>query len=175
MNIYKSKTSEAGRQTMQTPPGIAEYCASVWGCDVDLAASATNKKFHLYYSDVSTDGLDGYRGDALTDRWSSVMGVGFCNPPYADLRPWLNKAGIEAKTFGFTSIFLIPTFNGEEWGDLVWFAREIIFIKGRINFIVEATGKPLSGNGRGSMLAVFGPGHFWQPNFSQICRDLLVP
>jgi hypothetical protein len=191
LNIYKSKTEKGGRQTMQTPPGIAEFCAATWGCNIDLAASAANKKFHYYFSDVMPNGAwgpdpnwvsDGYRGNALIDSWVPHAGwsalqaaVGFCNPPYANLTPWLKKASEQALA-GFTSVFLIPTFNGDEWARLVYiWAREIIFIEGRINFIRESDGLPLKGNGRGSMLCVFGPRTAQHPAFGYVSREILMP
>lgn len=182
MNIYKSKTEKKGRQTMQTPPGIAEFCAATWGCNIDLAATIDNRKFKLFFSDVQhfrADGVTPYEdclGNALTERWlrdEHYKPVGFCNPPYADLKPWLTKANEEA-VGGFTSVFLIPTFNGDEWARLAYiWAREIIFIEGRINFILESTGLPLSGNGRGSMLCVFGPRCAIQPSFSYVRREIM--
>ncbi len=158
---------------MQTPPGIAEYCADIWGCDVDLAANWVNKKFNLFYSDEEYTN-DNYCGNALTDKWESPNNCGFCNPPYEDLSPWFHKAHEEA-VGGFTSVFLVPTFNGDKWArfPFIW-AREIVFIEGRINFIKESDGLPLKGNGRGSMLCVFGPTLTRFPAFSYIeLRDIL--
>ena len=178
MNIYRSKTDKADRQVMRTPGGIAEWCAMKYGCTIDLAADRANRKFHYYFSDVKPvddEPHDGYAGDALLSPWTiEHHRVGFCNPPYADLEPWILRAANEAR-LGFTSVFLIPTFNGEDWGATVYaYAREIIFVHGRINFI-RPDGTPLRGNGRGSMLAVFGPHHQHAPAFSFIHRDALHP
>lgn len=178
MNIYKSKTPKANRQVMRTPDGIAEWCAQKFGCKVDLAASPSNKKFRLYFSDhkpMNAEEADGYQGDALLDDWGIRPDVaGFCNPPYADLAPWLQKAGVEAGG-GFTSVFLIPSFNGDAWAREVWeSAQEVILIEGRINFI-KPDGTPLKGNGRGSMLVVFRPTQTRVPAFSYINkRDLVI-
>lgn len=172
MNIYKSTTTLEDRQNMQTPPGIAEWCAKRYGCNVDLAASKENKKFYRYFSDEIGDHDAGFHGNALRTPWAG-SGIGFCNPPYGDIAPWIYKAGEEAR-LGFTSVFLIPTFNGDEWGGAVWTrAREIVFIEGRINFIKPSTGLPLKGNGRGSMLAIFGPHMHAFPVFSYTHRNCL--
>lgn len=162
MKIYQSTTESADRQIMRTPPGIAEWCAKKYGCNLDLAATRDNRKFTHYFSDVMPVGNEetaGYCGNALIVPWvhnGLDNAVGFCNPPYADLAPWLQKAHEQAQ-LRFTSVFLIPTFNGDAWARCVWaWAKEIIFIEGRINFI-KPDGLPLKGNGRGSMLVVFGP------------------
>lgn len=165
---------------MNTPIHIVEWCAVNYGCDVDLAASYKNKKFHYYFSDEKPNTVqeaDGYCGNALIGQWGvdeDDYHVGFCNPPYADLTPWLDKAIVEAETNQFISIFLIPTFNGDKWARLAYQATEIIFIEGRINFIKESDGRPLKGNGRGSMLCVFSPFQGTSPATAYITLDEII-
>lgn len=167
---HKTTTDPKERQFRETPHEIVAALVQIYGCQIDLAANRSNKKLRLYLSEEEGDWTEGYRGDAFDTDWSKLVfdlrdnaederrvTVGFCNPPYEDIAPWLAKA-IEEASNGFTSVFLVPTFNGERWNRLVWEgAREILLLQGRISFILPSTGKPDPGNNRGSMIAVFGP------------------
>lgn len=173
----KSKTPPEFRNQMQTPQPIVDWLTRQYKCDVDLAARPSNKKFHYYFSDIppaSNVEADGHCGNALTDQWAWEPGhVGFCNPPYDNLIPWLNKASHEAMYNHFTSVFLIPTFNGEKWGSTAFRATEIILIEKRISFIQPWDGKPNDGNNRGSMIAVFSPSSSPVPSFNYLKQDVL--
>lgn len=167
----KSTTPEQYRNQMQTPEPIIDWVARVYGCDVDLAARAENRKFPFYYSDV-IDPLDAdCLGNSLTEEWNTPLRperrCGYCNPPYDNLTPWVQKAVNEAAN-GFTSVFLLPSLNGERWNRYCMFAREIIFIEQRINFIQPWDGLPNKGNNRGSMLVVFGRHNQTSPAISYI-------
>src|SRR5262249_31855164 len=150
-----------------TPDGVVEWATRRYGCDVDLAARRINKKFGWYYSD-EYDPLDpDCLGDGLINQWitpaTPERRCGWLNPPYSKVTPWLGKSVNEALN-GFTTVALLSTLNGEEWGKWCFFAREIIFIIGRIQFLDPHTGRAILNkkgkpgcNNRGSMFCVFGP------------------
>ena len=136
------------------------------GFDVDLAASADNALCEFYYS---LDGTNGLMAD-----WAHPHPNhrGWCNPPYSNIYPWICKAVREAER-GFTTVMLMPTFNGDGRDSFVFeYATSIVFITGEIVIasdlkITKAIsgriafegddGNPVSGGERGSMLVRFGP------------------
>lgn len=176
--FHDSQTDPLIRDLSTTPDCICAWAGRRYGCDVDLAARRENKKFAYYYSDI-IDPLDAdCLGDGLIENWRTPLRperrCGYLNPPYSDVTPWIAKAANEAAN-GFTTVMLLPTLNGEVWGRWVGFAREVIFIIGRIQFLDFRTGKPIlgrngkpGGNNRGSMLVIFGPHSQEAPSMSFI-------
>lgn len=161
---------------METPQPIVDWIIRQYKCEIDLAARYNNKKLPAYFSDVPPPKHDsfGYRGNALIEPWGGGQyHCGFCNPPYDNLTPWLHKASHEAMYNHFTSIFLIPTFNGEKWGAEAFRATEILLIEKRISFIQPWNGEPNDGNNRGSMIAVFSPSSSPVPSFNYLKQDIL--
>ena len=135
-----SNTPEAERDTWRTPKYVFDYAKSLVGdVDYDTACDRSNALaepvFHFFDSD-----------DALSVKW---LGVCWCNPPYSNITPWIEKAiASDAIT-----VMLIPSPNGESYyGELIKNSHEIA-IQGRISFI-GADGKPKNGNTRGSSLFI---------------------
>ena len=59
----------------------------------------------------------------------------FCNPPYEDIRSWLEKGIFEWATKNKTCVFLLPVRTSVAWWhDLAMEADEIRFIEGRLRF-----------------------------------------
>lgn len=98
---------------------------------VDVAASEANAKLARYY-DVDKNGLaQSWRGERV-----------WCNPPYRDIRPWVEKAWSE-KDAELVAM-LLPANRTEQgwWQDLIEPAlRErrngfaVEFIRGRMRFL----------------------------------------
>lgn len=92
----------------------------------------------------------------------------WCNPPYSDIGPWLEKALIEQMN-GIGTVFLIPLDKSAKWYEKTKpnEIREIVggrttagkWVPGRVPFICAETGKELKGNPKGSMILVFAPGY----------------
>lgn len=98
---------------------------------IDVAASKDNAKLPRYF-DEATDGL--------AQPWGGVERV-WCNPPYSDVRPWVEKAWAEPAEL---VVMLLPANRTEQgwWQDLVEPYRDrpgspltTEFIRGRLRFL----------------------------------------
>lgn len=158
MNSY---TPEEFRNLYETPPWLFNYLHNLHRFDIDLACNLENCKLdNGIYFDC---GLD-----ALQLNWHNMGHRGFCNPPYDDIDPWLEKA-IKERELGFMSSFVIPMPNGESRDELIFKADNLIFIRGRVSFIaacdwvtpkgkVIKKGQEVHGSGRGTVIAEYWPG-----------------
>jgi phage N-6-adenine-methyltransferase len=119
-------------------PLMAEF-----GFTIDVAAAAHNTKCKRYYDRVT---------DGLAQSWAGERV--WCNPPFSDLRPWVEKAW---KDTAELVVMLLPANRTEQtfWQDLIepWRDRPgspltVRFIAGRIRFlspherVVAANGRP---------------------------------
>lgn len=87
----------------------------------------------------------------------------FVNPPYSDIRPWLEKALNESLKRGCHSVVLVPARTDVRWfHDIVLpHAQEVRFIKGRVTFMGYDHNAPFA-----CMLVIFNenqPGYIGQP------------
>ncbi len=172
--MSESNTPQNLKDRWRTPDWLFDYVDRLFDFDIDLAADDENTKCETWYSEEV---------DALNHRWhQSTSKKGWCNPPYSDITPWLEKAWEEARA-GFTTVLLVPTPNGENhYRDHVFHkASEIIFINGRIAFEAAddfvSNGKPVkkgysvAGNTRGSCLIVYNRSYQGTTSISTIDRD----
>lgn len=174
-----SNTPHHQRDCWQTPQWLFDYVAADQGpFDVDLAASVQNAKVDQFLT---------LEDNSLKLNWGSLLTVdelgcpkslksGWCNPPYSETGKWLEKGKREAQ-YGFKSVFLIPTPNGEiYWRHVFGWASEIIFINGRISFeLPDENGvlMPKAGNTRGSCIVVFDGVGEQDTMISWIDRDVI--
>lgn len=101
---------------------------------IDVAASAQNAKLVPYY----TPAMDG-----LSRPWAGERV--WCNPPYSNIRPWVEKAWNEWRACCTPLIVMLLPANRTEqawWQDLVEPRRErsysslrVEFLRGRLRFI----------------------------------------
>lgn len=103
---------------------------------IDVAASAHNTKCERFYS-VEDDGL--------AQSWSGERV--WCNPPYSDIRPWVEKAWDAWVNGGAERIIMLLPANRTEqawWQDCVEPSRDgrrfnagftVEFLRGRLRFI----------------------------------------
>ena len=146
MGDSRSTTPKPERDSWSTPKFIFDWLNSEYYFDIDLAAAWDNTHCHRYFS---------LHDNSLNALWSTYGKTGFLNPPYSNIKVWIEKA-IKEQTKGFTTVMLIPTPNGEYYyKELFKFASEVIMINGRISFI-DSTGESKGGNPRGSCVVVFG-------------------
>ncbi len=106
-------------------------------------------------------------------REQGVAPAGWLNPNYSDITPWMQKVVEQAKR-GFTTVMLCPADNGEDrYGDFVHgVASEYRTITGRIAFL-NADGRPVSGNTRGSALIVYRGFDLGDTRYGGLMRDAM--
>lgn len=98
-----------------------------WATPADVYA-ALDAEFHFDFDPCPLGG--GVDGTApLFVSWSNR--TVFCNPPYSNIRPFLERA-LEADV----AVFLIPARTDTRWMHQIVlpYAKEIRFIKGRLKF-----------------------------------------
>lgn len=153
---HDSKTVTEIRDLWQTPQALFDYYDKRFSFEFDVAASYANSLCENYY---------GIEHDSLSDG-CSWDGPNWCNPPYSDIKPWVDKA-VEQMRYGNLTVMLIPADTSVKWFKAAFEnCSECHFISGRISFINAETQKPVSGNNKGSVVFVFDPN---SPFKSQVC------
>ena len=143
--MFEPKDKSFDKDSLQTPRYIFDWLNSKYNFDVDLCASDDHHFCDKYYTKENS---------CLNQIWEPG-GVGFCNPPYSDIDPFIDLA-IQYASWNFTTVFLIPDFNGEARFDKIpKHAKTIIHLIGRISFIRPDTGEAYVGNNRGSCIIEF--------------------
>jgi len=159
-----SNTPAEAKDEWRTPPFVFAWAARRFAFSVDLAANDENALCDRY---LTRD------RNALSRPWAPLFGegAGWCNPPYSAIDAWLEKAIIEARQ-GFTTVFLIPTPNGEQrYADhVLGVASELVFITGRLAFRTPA-GEPITGNTRGSCLVAYRAHDLGNTRYLHVLRD----
>ena len=140
---HKSNTPANIKDSWQTPIEIFNKLDLEFNFTCDVAASLENKLCGLSYGEME---------NALNQQWYDCN---WCNPPYSDITPWVNKA-IEQHGLGQTTVMLIPADTSVKWFKLAYEScNEVRFISGRISFINTDTQKPVNGNNKGSVLFIW--------------------
>ncbi|HBM3040410.1 TPA: phage N-6-adenine-methyltransferase [Klebsiella oxytoca] len=164
-----SKTPVEQRNLWQTPPPLfvaldAEFCLTL-----DAAASADNALCNRYITEEQ---------NTLETPWADYLGIPgyvWLNPPYSDITPFVKKAAAEsANQIG--TVMLVPADTSVGWfREAIETASEVRFITaGRLAFINPVTGKPVSGNNKGSMLIIWRPYPRTHCHFATVDRDELM-
>ena len=164
-----SKTPADQRDLWRTPPALfaclnAEFCFQL-----DAAAAAHNALCRKFIT-AEQNTLETPWADYL-----SIPGYVWLNPPYSDITPFVKKAATEsANQIG--TVMLVPADTSVGWfKEAIQTASEVRFITaGRLAFINPVTGKPVSGNNKGSMLIIWHPYPRAHCRFSTVERDALM-
>lgn len=164
-----SKTPVDQRDLWRTPPALfaclnAEFCFQL-----DAAAAAHNALCRKFIT-AEQNTLETPWADYL-----SIPGYVWLNPPYSDITPFVKKAAAEsANQIG--TVMLVPADTSVGWfKEAIQTASEARFITaGRLAFINPVTGKPVSGNNKGSMLIIWHPYPRTHCRFSTVERDALM-
>ncbi|MEG5741823.1 phage N-6-adenine-methyltransferase [Enterobacter hormaechei] len=164
-----SKTPLDQRDLWRTPPAIfvsldAEFCFQL-----DAAAAPHNALCRKFIT-AEQNTLETPWADYL-----SIPGYVWLNPPYSDITPFVKKAAAEsANQIG--TVMLVPADTSVGWfKEAIQTASEVRFITaGRLAFINPVTGKPVSGNNKGSMLIIWRPYPRTHCHFATVDRDKLM-
>jgi len=154
-----SNTPEQERDQWRTPPEVFKWLNRRFLFDFDAACSERNAlagplvNFMELPSWAAQDALaKPWMGD--TPKTSYPGYTTYCNPPYSNIAPWVERA-IEAAEHGMTVVMLMPSPNGERHhARALAAATELILINGRLAFL-RPDGTPVAGNTRGSCVYVF--------------------
>lgn len=164
-----SKTPADQRDLWRTPPALfaclnAEFCFQL-----DAAAAQHNALCKKFIT-AEQNTLETSWADYL-----SIPGYVWLTPPYSDITPFVKKAASEsANQIG--TVMLVPADTSVGWfKEAIQTASEVRFITaGRLAFINPVTGKPVSGNNKGSMLIIWHPYPRTHCHFSTVERDALM-
>jgi phage N-6-adenine-methyltransferase len=113
-----------------TPEWLFQYAIDRYGDFLlDVCASESSAKCVKYYNEED---------NGLISPWSAHN---WCNPPYSNIRPWVEKAALEACN-GNSTVMLLPADFSTQWFSIVWEqSSEILIINKRVRF-VGALGSP---------------------------------
>ncbi|HAV1634032.1 TPA: phage N-6-adenine-methyltransferase [Enterobacter hormaechei subsp. steigerwaltii] len=164
-----SKTPLDQRDLWRTPPALfasldAEFCFQL-----DAAAAPNNALCRKFITAEQ---------NTLETPWAnylSIPGYVWLNPPYSYITPFVKKAAAEsANQIG--TVMLVPADTSVGWfKEAIQTASEVRFITaGRLAFINPVTGKPVSGNNKGSMLIIWRPYPRTHCHFATVERDELM-
>lgn len=164
-----SKTPLDQRDLWRTPPALfaaldAEFCFQL-----DAAAAPHNALCRKFIT-AEQNTLETPWADYL-----SIPGYVWLNPPYSDITPFVKKAAAEsANQIG--TVMLVPADTSVGWfKEAIQTSSEVRFITaGRLAFINPVTGKPVSGNNKGSLLIIWKPYPRTHCEFTTVDRDTLM-
>ncbi|MFX2693675.1 phage N-6-adenine-methyltransferase [Enterobacter hormaechei] len=164
-----SKTPLDQRDLWRTPPALfaaldAEFCFQL-----DAAAAPHNALCRKFIT-AEQNTLETPWADYL-----NIPGYVWLNPPYSDITPFVKKAAVESSN-QIGTVMLVPADTSVGWfKEAIQTASEVRFITaGRLAFINPVTGKPVSGNNKGSMLIIWRPYPRTHCHFATVDRDELM-
>jgi len=106
-----------------TPIGIFSDLNDEFDFNVYVCAIAENAKCDRFFSPNE---------DGLKQEWSGRI---WCNPPYSDIYPWLQKGESSIKNGECdVAVFLLPSRTGTAWFHDFALKHEVRFIRGRLKF-----------------------------------------
>lgn len=113
----------------ETPPEFFEGVKSYFGLDIDVCASESNHKLEKYYT---------IKENGLSKEWK---GKCWCNPPYSNQKPWIEKS-IESVIKNDAEVFMLIPMSPETkyYNELVLdsnYTFSIYLIKGRLSFLQD--------------------------------------
>ena len=140
----------------ETPPGFFNLLDKEFEFDLDVCASLDNYKHFQFIRREE---------NALTKSWTTVTptlkdipATVWCNPPYSNPLPWVEKAISEVQAGTAKKVvMLLPNASSTAWSDLCFrYAKEVRLLRPRIKFIAPPGWEGGKDSNRGdSMLAIF--------------------
>lgn len=158
-----STTPDIHRQCWATPQWIIDFVNAHFGrIEIDVCASAENAKCDHFITEAQNS-LD----DSVD--WGREGGIAWCNPPYADPLPWVEKAIRQAKQRNVTVYVLVNSDPSTEWFKRALAGAQTVvnivgyhdaagkFHNGRVAFVDARTGKEGSKNPKSSVIFEIKP------------------
>lgn len=159
-----------------TPPEVFNALDMEFGFGFDVCAEHETAKCPEYWT---------IEDDALAQDWlkdaKTYLGLCkttanswlWCNPPYSNIKPWVEKA-IEAQAAGRGTVMLVMCDPSVKWFSLAQqYASEIRFItEGRLAFLKNGVAQ--KGNNKGSVIFVFDPHRIGAGHVSFVTRESLL-
>lgn len=159
-----------------TPPEVFEALDKEFCFGFDVCAEEETAKCPDYWT-IEDDALSKYWPE---DALSHIPGAGliemgalWANPPYSNIRPFVEKA-IEAQLNGRMTVMLVMCDPSVKWFSLAQqYASETRFVTdGRLAFLKN--GVPQKGNNKGSVIFVFDPHRISAGHVSFVTREALM-
>lgn len=123
-----------------TPAHIFQKLDDEFHFDLDPCATDDNHLCEKYFTKEQ---------DGLSQDWGGCSV--FCNPPYSNIKSWVEKAWKEGHKNNTVVVLLIPSRTDTRWfHDYIYHRAEIRFIKGRLKFGDAVNPAPFP-----SMIAIF--------------------
>ena len=144
-----SKTPKNERDYWQTPIEIFNALDREFGFWLDAAASESNALCAHYLTELD---------DSLNSEWTSCGSI-WCNPPYSDISPWVEKAAEQCMAQRQPVVMLLPADISTGWfSAAMQTADELRLITdGRIQFVPVTDGGKRKSNPKGSVLFIWRP------------------
>lgn len=139
------KMNQKGNDNFETPNYIFEQLDRIFNFEVDVAATADNKKCVNYYGNA----LD---GNCI---WT---GRCFCNPPFSKKAEFIRKADEQVNEGNCHICVMILPLNCMDtkvWHEVIENKYHYEVLKGRIAFIDSLTKLPRKGNNSGTVIVYF--------------------
>lgn len=138
----------------ETPPELFNWINATYNFDLDACAETKTAKCEVYFSPLF---------DAMEADWHQFGKRIFCNPPYSDVTPWVEKAHIASK-MGATTVFLVRHDPSVRWYQQAekWQGRYLLRfpLPFRVHFLLN--GAPQGSYNFPVTLLTFLP-HLWRP------------
>lgn len=106
-----------------TPQFFFDKLNKTFKFTLDPCALPSSAKCENYYTPED---------DGLSQNWGG--NIVFMNPPYSEVKTWLEKAYEESKKPNTTVVSLVPSRTDTRWWHDYAMKGEIIFVKGRLKF-----------------------------------------
>jgi phage N-6-adenine-methyltransferase len=162
------------RDAYKTPPELFAALNAEFDFHLDVCASKNNSLTRFFITEEE---------DCLKTDWQAAAGVGnfrgwyaWCNPPYSDIKPFVDRAAHMSIKHGIGCVMLVMADTSVGWyAEAIKTCQEVRFIVGgRISFLDPETGKPAAGNNKGSKLLIWHPYGRTAPIVSHVYRDELL-
>ena len=127
-----------------TPQQFFDTVNKEFNFTLDVAATTSNTKCKKFFTIVD---------NGLEQDWSNE--VVWCNPPYSDIKLWVEKAYNESLK-GTKIVLLIPVRTDTRYfHSFIYGKAELRFIKGRLKFECEDKTKKLNSAPFPSMIVIY--------------------